>query len=122
MKKKTGRPLKEIDWVQFEKLCGIHCTLTEIASWFTCSEDTIERAVLRHYQQPFAEIYRQKQSLGKISLRRKMFEMAMSGSVPLLIWMSKNTLGYADRVENKLVDDRKLEDLSDDKLLEAADD
>lgn len=94
-----GRPRKEIDWQQFEKLCGIHCTLTEIAAWFSVSEDTIERSVKRQYRAPFAEIYRQKQSLGKTSLRRKMFETAMNGSVTMMIWLSKQMLGYSDKVE-----------------------
>lgn len=97
MGKKAGRPQKEIDWPQFEKLCGIHCTLVEISSWFSCSVDTIERACKRHYGEDFAEIYKQKQSLGKISLRRKMFETAMTGSIPMMIWLSKQMLGYTDR-------------------------
>jgi hypothetical protein len=98
---KAGRPRREIDWPQFEKLCGIHCTLPEMAAWFQCSEDTIERAVKRQYGENFAEIYRQKQGLGKVSLRRKMFETAMNGSVTMMIWLSKNMLGYTDKVEQK---------------------
>lgn len=98
---KAGRPQKEIDWVQFEKLCGIHCTLAEISSWFSCSEDTIERAVKRQYQSDFADVYKQKKSLGRISLRRKMFETAMNGSIPMMIFLSKQMLGYSDKVEQK---------------------
>ena len=39
-KRKIGRPLKEIDKVQFEKLCNLQCTLLEIAGFFNCSDDT----------------------------------------------------------------------------------
>ena len=39
---KMGRPRIEIDKEEFEKLCDIQCTLTEIAGWFRCSPDTIE--------------------------------------------------------------------------------
>ena len=38
-----ARPKKEIDQEQFEKLCGLQCTKEEVADWFDCSEDTIER-------------------------------------------------------------------------------
>lgn len=93
-----ARPRKEIDFDQFEKLCALHCTLFEIAGWFGVSEDTIERRVSEHYGQGFAEVFQQKRSTGRISLRRKMMEVAMSGSVPMLIFMAKNLLGFGDRV------------------------
>ena len=94
-----ARPRIEIDWNQFEKLCNIHCTLCEIAAWFKCSEDTIERAVKRHYKQDFAEVYKQKQGIGKTSLRRKMFEIALNGNTTMLIWLSKQYLGFKDKQE-----------------------
>lgn len=31
-----------------------------------------------------------------------MFEAAMAGNVTLLIWLSKNMLGYTDKVDTKL--------------------
>lgn len=33
----TGRPQKEIDKKIFENLCGLQCTLEEIAGVFDCS-------------------------------------------------------------------------------------
>ena len=95
--KKIGRPLKEIDWHQFDKLCEIQCTLREIAAWFECSEDTIERAVLREFKQSFAEHYDQKAVKGKISLRRKQFQVAMSGDRVLLIWLGKQLLNQTEK-------------------------
>ena len=64
----TGRPRKDIDKSNFEKLCGLFCTLDEIAGFFDCSEDTIERWCKREYKQSFAEISAKKRGLGKISL------------------------------------------------------
>lgn len=95
---KMGRPRKEIDRDQFEKLCAIWTTLEEIAGWFECSVDTIERWVKRTYQKSFAETYAEKCSRGKVSLRRKQFEVAMSGSVPMLIFLGKQQLGQSDQV------------------------
>ena len=56
-KKKMGRPPKQIDKTEFEKLCLLQCTEEEIAGWFDCSVDTIERWVKREYSATFAEIY-----------------------------------------------------------------
>ena len=52
---KMGRPQIEIDKAQFEKLCGLLCTEAEIASWFRCSVDTLERWTKRTYGETFAD-------------------------------------------------------------------
>jgi len=121
MKKKRGRPLIQLDWDVFERLCGIQCTLEEIADFFRCSSDTIERSVKRHYGQDFAEIFRQKRGNGKISLRRKIYELAVKGDRTLLIWASKQYLGMSDKVEQKQEISAKVESLaivSDEELSE----
>lgn len=94
-----ARPRKEISWKQFDKLCQLQCTLRELASFFECSEDTIERAVERDKGMSFADYFDQKRGLGKIALRRKQLELAMKGSIPLLIWLGKQYLGQADDPE-----------------------
>lgn len=94
----TGRPRKEIDWPEFEKLCALHCTKEEIAGWFECSPDNIDNKVLEHYGESFSAIFKVKRSKGRISLRRKMMETAMGGSVPMQIFMAKNWLGFGDRI------------------------
>ena len=37
----AGRPRKEIDQEQFEKLCGLQCTEEEICAWFDISDKTL---------------------------------------------------------------------------------
>jgi hypothetical protein len=93
----VARPRKEISWEVFDALCGVRCTLTEIASHFDCSEDTIERAVKREKRVGFAEYYRQKAGAGAIALRRKQFQVAMSGDRTMLIWLGKQMLGQVDK-------------------------
>ena len=107
MAKKMGRPLKEIDWVQFEKLCGIQATEIEISEWFHCSVDTVERACKRQYGETFADVYKKKASSGKISLRRKQFEVAIGGNVTMLIWLGKQHLGQRDNIELPPQDNKK---------------
>jgi hypothetical protein len=112
-KKKMGRPRKEIDWVQFDKLCEIQCTEEEIADWFRVSVDTIERACKRDKKATFAEYSRQKRAVGKRSLRRVMWNKATKGNNPaLLIWLSKNYLGMADKIEQKNTDTVTVKDES----------
>jgi len=96
-----GRPKKELDWVEFEKLCFIQATAEEIAAWFNCSVDVVERRVRSHYGTTFAEIFRKKRGMGRISLRRAMFQHALKGDRTLLIWLSKNHLDMADKLEQK---------------------
>lgn len=102
-----ARPRIEIDNVVFEKLCGIQCTLEEIAAWFKCSPDTIERWCKREYFIGFAEAYKRFSASGKISLRRWQFQMA-EHSVPMAIFLGKNWLGQTDRVEQTI---NEVEDL-----------
>jgi hypothetical protein len=96
------RPLIKIDWADFDKLCGIQCTLSDLASWFDCSEDTIERAVKREKKLGFADYYSQKAGKGKISLRRKQWDLAMKGDKTMLIWLGKQYLGQNERMQMML--------------------
>ena len=95
---RTGRPRIEIDKTEFEKLCGLQCPLDEIACWFRCSEDTIERWCPREYGKTFAEVFAEKRGFGKIALRRAQFELAKKNA-PMAIFLGKNLLGQKDAVE-----------------------
>ena len=104
-----GRPRKEIDQQTFEKLCGLQCTLNEIAGFFSCSEDTIERWCKRTYKVGFKVVWEQKSAGGKISLRRNLFRMSEKNA-SVAIWLSKQYLGMrddpqaAESVEERLSD------------------
>lgn len=97
-KKKMGRPLKEIDKHQFEKLCNLQCTLLEIAGFFNCSDDTIERWCKRTYKTTFAECFKTFSQGGKISLRRTQFKLA-ERSAAMAIFLGKQYLGQTDKTE-----------------------
>ena len=93
----TGRPRKEIDNKIFENLCGLQCTLEEIAGVFDCSADTIERWCKREYKQTFAEVYKKHSAKGKTSLRRTQFKLAEK-SAAMAIFLGKNYLGQKDNI------------------------
>lgn len=97
----VGRPRIKIERDQFEKLCGIHCTLTELADFFDCSEDTVERWCKREYGETFAEVYKKKSGRGKMSLRRLQWRSAENGNVTMQIWLGKQWLGQSEKVETR---------------------
>lgn len=99
-KKKMGRPPIEIDKKKFENLCGIFCTLTEIAGVFECSEDTIERWCRKTYDATFAEVFKTYSAKGKASLRRRQMQIADKGNVGMLIFLGKQYLGQKDNPDN----------------------
>lgn len=90
-----GRPAIEIDKNHFESLCGLQCTLPEIADFFSCSEDTIERWCRRTYNDSFAEVFKKKSGKGRISIRRAQFKLAEKNA-SMAIWLGKNYLGQSD--------------------------
>jgi len=92
-----GRPRKEIDQEQFEKLCALQCTKNEIAGWFNCSEDTIENWCHKTYKESFSAVFAKKREAGKISLRRAQWKLAEKSAV-MAIFLGKNYLGQSDNV------------------------
>lgn len=99
--KKMGRPVIEINWVEFDKLCLIQCTLTELAAYFDCSEDKIENAVKEQKGRTFSEYYNAKRGFGKVSLRRRQFQAAMAGDKTMLVWLGKQYLGQGETWETR---------------------
>ena len=112
-KKKMGRPHKEIDKEQFEKLCGLQCTLAEIAGFFNCSEDTVEKWCKATYSLTFTDTYKKCCSTGKISLRRMQFKLAEK-SAAMAIFLGKNYLGQKD-----IIEETNNEDVADDGFMDA---
>jgi len=95
---KRGRPKKEIDQKEFEKLCGLQCTLEEMCSFFDCDNKTLEKWCVSTYKKNFSEIFAIKRGIGKISLRRAGFELAKKNPA-VHIFYCKNYLGMTDKQE-----------------------
>jgi AraC-like DNA-binding protein len=95
VKAKMGRPLIPIEWKEFDSLCALQCTLEEIAGFYHCSIDTIERRVNDEKGMTFAEYYQLKRGVGKVSLRRTQFRLAHTNPA-LSIWLGKQWLGQKD--------------------------
>lgn len=100
-KKITGRPRKEIDKTEFEKLCGLQCTLEEVCSWFDITDVTLNTWCKNNYEgKTFSEVFAIKRGQGKISLRRNMLRLSEKNAT-MAIFLAKNWLGMTDNVEVK---------------------
>lgn len=109
---KGGRPRIKIDEEDFKKLCELQCTLAEIASFFNCSGDTIERWCKRELKVGFAEAFKNYSAGGKISLRRWQFRMAETNCT-MAIWLGKQWLGQTDKQDVAMVvgNDKTIEEM-----------
>jgi hypothetical protein len=100
---KGGRPKKQIDQKEFEKLCFLQCTKQEFCSWFDTTDKTLERWCKETYGIGFSEVFRIKRENGIISLRRTQFQLAEK-SPAMAIFLGKNHLGQTDKMEQTVND------------------
>ena len=97
----AGRPKKEINQKDFEKLCALQCTKDEICGWFNISDKTLDRWVRETYFDDdgkplhFSDVFKLKRAAGKVSLRRYQFQQAEHNAT-MAIWLGKNWLGQSD--------------------------
>lgn len=95
-----GRPrIPDPDWDEVEKMMVVQNTQEDIAYILGISIDTLARKVKEKYGITFAELYEQKKRYGKDKIRKAMWNAAQKGSIPMLIWLSKNWLGMKDNPE-----------------------
>jgi len=108
-KKKSNDPLRvirkyrhasSINEHELINMCKVGCTLDEMATILDCSVQTLETH--------FGDLIRKHRQDGKACLRRKQFQVAMSGNPTMLIWLGKHKLGQKeDRSENVYLPDVK---------------
>ena len=92
---KMGRPVKEINQKTFEGLCKIQCTEEEICAILDISDETLNRWCKKTYNKTFVEVFKEKRTGGKASLRRSQWKLAETNAT-LAIWLGKQYLGQRD--------------------------
>ena len=93
-----GRPKINIDLKQLEALMRLSPSIEDTSNFFDCSHDTIEKVIKDNYQCTFT-VFRDKKAVHtRMSIKRKMIEKALSGDNTMLIWLSKNMLGFSDKL------------------------
>jgi hypothetical protein len=95
--KRITKPLKQIDYAKLDAMCAIHCTGEECAAILGMDYDTLNAALKRDGNTGFSDYFRIKGANGKMSLRRKQYDQAMSGNATMLIWLGKQWLGQEEK-------------------------
>jgi len=102
-KRKVGRPRAEIDRRQALSLAFIQCSDIEIAMVMGVSQDTLHGYL--------SDELDQERERGRNSLRRVQYQQAVEqGNTTMLIWLGKQYLGQADKVEAKNQNDTTIRD------------
>ena len=101
---KGGRPKSIIDYAQLKELCSIYCTGVECAAVLGIDYSTLNEHLKADGYTGFPEYFKKHSCEGNVSLRRKQFETAMEGSVPMMIWLGKQFLGQSDKTYAEVVD------------------
>ena len=93
-----ARPKKyNIDTVQLTKLSKLGCTNIEMADFFGCSPDLLEKS--------YSEFLTKGRAEQKMRLRQLQWKACENGNVSMLIFLGKNMLGQQDRIETTELDE-----------------
>ena len=95
---------KPIDWEIFRRLCNQQLTEEEIAATFDVSIDTLSRRCMVEKGKTFKELRKVLSTAGQGSLRRQMWKTAFrkdsKDACKMQIYLSKNYLGMAEKIED----------------------
>jgi len=87
-----ARPKKyDIDTTQVQKLAQLGCTNKEMADFFGCSADLLEKS--------YSEFLTKGRAEQKMRLRQLQWQSATKGNVTMQIFLGKNLLGQQDKIE-----------------------
>jgi hypothetical protein len=93
-----ARPKKyNIDTKQVQKLASLGCTNKEMADFFGCSPDLLEKSYSVFLTKGRAE--------QRIRLRQLQWKSAEKGNVTMQIFLGKNMLGQQDKIETSELDE-----------------
>ena len=93
----AGRKKKVINWDTVDVYLRCQCDGTGIASILGVSPMTLYRACKDTHKVNFDAYSQQKKAEGKELLKKRQFEVAMSGDKTLLVWLGKNYADQKDR-------------------------
>ncbi len=96
-------PIKKVNEKLIEDLASMNCSIAEIAAVVGVDRSTLHRR--------YATLIEKGRECGKSSLKKKMFDVAIKGNVTMLIWMSKQMLGYKEPERDRSKDEEELSDL-----------
>lgn len=102
---KTGPKETELDWQQLNNYLELGASCVDCSEFLGVSEDKIQDHIRKYHNKTFLQYRNSKLTKKRMKLREKQMEVAMEGSVLMLIWLGKQELGQSDRV---IIDDQPL--------------
>jgi hypothetical protein len=105
----AGRPIKtRIDYDELCRMMQIQCTQQEIAYLFGVSVDALHAHITNRFGCNYTELYKEHSTIGKRSLRRELFRLALDGKkdadrFKAAQWLSKQHLGMKDQVQTEII-------------------
>lgn len=102
-----SRPRKELEDIKFDGWDQLDALIV----WSTgeyCAEklgidyDTMAARIKERTGLTFSEYKNQKKEAMRVNIRKKQYDVAMSGNVSMLIWLGKNELGQSDKMDNSV--------------------
>lgn len=91
-----------IDWKIVESYLEQQSSGRSIANLLGIPYRKLYDKVMEEYGMTFEEFKESKSSIGIEKLRHKMYKTAMDGNTSVMQFLSKNLLGYSDKVEQKI--------------------
>lgn len=109
----AGRPRKELEETQIQKMMSIQCTAQEVCGIYGIDARTLDARIKEWGYKNYSDMYRVFSADGKVSLRRQQFKTAVGDepvfndkgkmikrhvppSVQMLIHLGKHWLGQTD--------------------------
>jgi hypothetical protein len=89
----------EIDWDTVGEFLRAQCSGVEIAEMIGIHENTLYNRCKEDLGLEFVAFSQQKKSDGKVSLKKKQYDIAMQGDKTMLVWLGKQLLGQKDKNE-----------------------
>lgn len=104
MTKAQGRPKIELDWNLINGVLQFGARLLDCSELCKVSDDVIQSRIKEEFGITFTEYRNRKMSSMRMKLLQKQFDVAMQGNIAMLIFLGKNHLGQADKIENKNIE------------------
>ena len=110
----------KINWDLVDELLEAGCDGTEIAAHIGIHFNTLSLKCKKEKKSEFCDYKAQKRAKGDSILKKRQFDSACDGSVPMQIWLGKQRLNQSDKKEvvseNKNTNTFDLSNLTDEQL------
>lgn len=96
---KRGPKTIQVDWQRVDDMAMCQVNAEHISFLLGVSVNTLSRACKRDHDMKFGDYIDQKRCIGREALRKKMYDTAMAGDRVMMIWLSKQYLGMAEKTD-----------------------